>query len=142
MHTGDRIKSIRTKHSLTQHAFSDRIGISPNYLSELETGKAKPSKPVLLALEYRYGVSYDWLLTGKGPESVELTNKLNNEELEILGILRKNRELYQTVRNLTKKYIKNKKVLGNISSKVNISKEQALLLLATVDKIKSRSTAF
>lgn len=80
MHTGQRIKIIRSKHSLTQQAFSDRIGISPNYLSELETGKAKPSKPVLLALEHRYGVSYDWLLNGKGPESVELENKLNTEE--------------------------------------------------------------
>lgn len=142
MHTGQRIKIIRSKHSLTQQEFSSRIGISPNYLSELETGKARPSKPVLLALEHRYGVSYNWLSKGKGPESVELENNLNTEEKEILGILRKNRELYQTVKNLSKKYIKNKKTLGNLSDKINISKEQALLLLTTVDKIKSRSKAF
>ncbi|NIP39646.1 MAG: helix-turn-helix transcriptional regulator [Candidatus Dadabacteria bacterium] len=142
MHTGQRIKTIRAKHSLTQHEFSKRIGISPNYLSELETGKAKPSKPVLLALEHKFGVSYDWLVKGKGPESVQIDNKLNTEEREILSILRKNRELYQTVKNLSKKYIKNKKTLGNLSDKINISKEQALLLLTTVDKIKSRSKAF
>ncbi len=142
MDTGPRIKSIRSKHSLTQLEFAKRIGISPNYLSELETGKAKPSKPVLLALEHRYGVSYDWLTSGKGPESVEIENNLNSEEKEILSILRKNRELYQTVKNLSKKYIKNKKALGNISDKINISKEQALLLLTTVDRIKSRSKAF
>lgn len=142
MHTGQRIKIIRSKHSLTQQAFSDRIGISPNYLSELETGKAKPSKPVLLALEHRYGVSYDWLLNGKGPESVELENKLNTEEKEILSILRKNRELYQTVKSLSNKYVENKRILSKLSDNINISKEQALLLLTTVDKIKSRSKAF
>jgi len=56
--------------------------------------------------------------------------------------LRKNRELYQTVKSLSNKYVKNKRILSKLSDNINISKEQALLLLTTVDNIKSRSKAF
>jgi len=141
MHTGQRIKSIRSKHLLTQKDFADRIGISPNYISELEAGKAKPSKLVLIYILGHSTLKKLMSLNGRSG-SVELENKLITEEKEILSMLRKNRELYQTVKNLSNQYIKNKKILQNLSNKINISKEQVLLLLTTVDKIKSRSKTF
>ena len=63
---GQRIKKTRKSNGLSQKEFSENIGISPNYLSDLELDKKPPSKPILLAIEYRYATNVQWLLTGEG----------------------------------------------------------------------------
>lgn len=64
---GNRISSIRSMVHLTQTKFSRAIGISPSFLSELESGKTKPSMPILFAIEYKFGYRYEWILTGDEP---------------------------------------------------------------------------
>jgi phage repressor protein C with HTH and peptisase S24 domain len=64
---GERIKKVRQDNGLTQVQFSKTIGISPNYLSDLELDKKPPSDPILLAIEYRYATPKEWLLSGKLP---------------------------------------------------------------------------
>ena len=62
---GSRIKEIREMHELNQAEFGKSIGISGNYMSDLELGKAEPSGPILLAIEYRYSVKREYILYGK-----------------------------------------------------------------------------
>ena len=64
---GERLKLIRESKKLKQKQMADLIGISPNYLSELEAGKKKPSRLLLALLESRLAINLEWLLTGKGP---------------------------------------------------------------------------
>lgn len=64
---GYRIASIRNMVHLTQTKFSRAIGISPSFLSELESGKTKPSIPILFAMEYKFHCRYEWVLTGDDP---------------------------------------------------------------------------
>ena len=68
---GGRIRSVRQKSKLTQQGFAASIGASANYVSELESGKRNPSKPLLLAIEYRYATNVEWLLTGEGEMHVK-----------------------------------------------------------------------
>ncbi|MBN2570288.1 MAG: helix-turn-helix transcriptional regulator [Deltaproteobacteria bacterium] len=63
---GNRILSVRNSAGETQGEFSDHIGIAANSLSEIENGKREISKPALLAIEYRYRISKEYILTGKG----------------------------------------------------------------------------
>jgi transcriptional regulator with XRE-family HTH domain len=62
----ERIKQLRLNSSITGIKFSNSVGISQGYLSDIENGKAMPSKTILFALSYIYNINYDWLLTGEG----------------------------------------------------------------------------
>ncbi len=63
---GQRIKQIRKEKGLNQKKFAKSIGISQNYLSQIENDKFKPAQPLLISIEYKFGVCEKWLLSGKG----------------------------------------------------------------------------
>jgi len=64
---GDRIAAVREYKALNQKQFSDAIGVSRSFLSEVENGKSKPSIEMLSGIAGRYGdIDTDWLLTGNG----------------------------------------------------------------------------
>lgn len=74
---GSRIRLIRKTYGLNQAEFSESIGISSNYLSNLETGKFKPSMPILLAIKNRYSIIPKAILTGQEFTDIGKTPYLN-----------------------------------------------------------------
>ncbi len=66
MHTGERIRFLRKELKLSQKEFATKIGISQNFLSEIEKGKKQPSEKVLRLISHTFNVSYEWLKEGKG----------------------------------------------------------------------------
>jgi phage repressor protein C with HTH and peptisase S24 domain len=54
MKIGEKIKIFRESRKISVKDFSKSIGISANYLSEIEHGKKKPSLPVIMLIELRY----------------------------------------------------------------------------------------
>jgi len=64
---GFRIRHVRKDKRLTQDDFAQKIKISRGYLSEIESGKAEPSKIVRLAISNVFAVRDGWLLAGEGP---------------------------------------------------------------------------
>jgi transcriptional regulator with XRE-family HTH domain len=64
---GGRIKKVRQDAGMGQQAFASSIGISADYLSEVESGTKEPSTSIILLIETRYAISEDGLLTGEGP---------------------------------------------------------------------------
>lgn len=75
---GNRITQIRNKNGLSQLSFSRVIGISRSFLSELESGLTKPSMPILLSIEYKFGFRHEWILTGDEPIYPTSSYGLNN----------------------------------------------------------------
>jgi transcriptional regulator with XRE-family HTH domain len=59
---GDRLRAARRAHGLSLRALADRLGISPSLISQVETGRAKPSVNTLYALATELGMSLDDLL--------------------------------------------------------------------------------
>ncbi|MFE9427858.1 helix-turn-helix domain-containing protein [Kitasatospora sp. NPDC006697] len=59
---GARLRENRQAGRLTLEAAAARAGLSPAYLSRLETGRRQPSLPVLLSLARLYGASVAELL--------------------------------------------------------------------------------
>ncbi|MEU4117584.1 XRE family transcriptional regulator [Kitasatospora sp. NPDC028055] len=57
-----RLREHRLSSRLTLEVAAGRIGLSPAYLSRLETGRRQPSLPVLLGLARAYGTSVSGLL--------------------------------------------------------------------------------
>ena len=86
----DRIKHLR-KDILkkTQDDFSSRIGLSRNFIAQIETGVKIPSDRTINDICREFNVNEEWLRTGNGKmlkektineELVELTDKLLSEE--------------------------------------------------------------
>jgi len=72
---GERLRSLRKERGLKQVEIAEEVGITRAYLSGLETGAATPGHATFMALASFYGVSLDWLTTGKGDRSEKLREK-------------------------------------------------------------------
>ncbi len=59
---GDRLRRARTARGLSLRTVARRLGVSPSLISQVETGRAKPSVSTLYALASELGISLDELL--------------------------------------------------------------------------------
>ncbi|MCM1286757.1 MAG: helix-turn-helix domain-containing protein [Clostridium sp.] len=61
---GKNIKRRRSSLGIPQYELAERLDISPNHLSSLETGKTKPSFDLLCRLCIELNVPPDYLMLG------------------------------------------------------------------------------
>lgn len=74
---GDRLRQARNARGLSLRGLAEVVGVSPSLISQVETGRAKPSVNTLYALATELGISLDTLLfmdteppaTGAEPEA-------------------------------------------------------------------------
>ncbi|MCI0344796.1 MAG: helix-turn-helix domain-containing protein [Chloroflexi bacterium] len=59
---GDHLREVRQARGLSLRALADRLGVSPSLISQVETGRAKPSVSTLYAIVNELGISLDELL--------------------------------------------------------------------------------
>ncbi|MCR4641301.1 MAG: helix-turn-helix domain-containing protein [Lachnospiraceae bacterium] len=88
---GKRIRELRRSINETQLQFSEAVGITPNYLSELENGKKGLSCSTLFNICENRKVSADYLLFGEDTDPVppsetiiSYATKMNTHDLSIL----------------------------------------------------------
>ncbi|MBY2460004.1 helix-turn-helix domain-containing protein [Clostridioides difficile] len=62
----NRIKQVRKGLGFTQKEFGEKIGLSQNHISHIESGKGKVVQSTINALYIELGVNREWLKTGKG----------------------------------------------------------------------------
>ena len=56
---GKKIKEIRKREQLTQELFSEKIGIEPSSLSNIENGKSFPSMITVLNIADKFKISFN-----------------------------------------------------------------------------------
>jgi transcriptional regulator with XRE-family HTH domain len=61
---GRRIRELRGFY-MSQQEFATRIGISQNYVSDMERGKVEVGAEILLRIGREFGKSIEWLLLGE-----------------------------------------------------------------------------
>ncbi len=61
---GHRIRELRGFY-VTQQQFAERIGISQNYVSDIEHGTVEIGAEILLRIACEFGKTIEWLLTGE-----------------------------------------------------------------------------
>jgi transcriptional regulator with XRE-family HTH domain len=59
---GDRLRQARSARGLSLRRLAEVVGVSPSLISQVETGRAKPSVNTLYALATELGISLDTLL--------------------------------------------------------------------------------
>jgi transcriptional regulator with XRE-family HTH domain len=59
---GDRLRAARRARGLTLRGLAERLGVSPSLISQVETGRAKPSVSTLYAIASQLDISLDELL--------------------------------------------------------------------------------
>jgi transcriptional regulator with XRE-family HTH domain len=63
----DRIKRVRERLGQSQVDFANATGVSRSYLSEMESGKAKPSVALVIGVTQAFPeINRDWLISGSG----------------------------------------------------------------------------
>lgn len=71
----ERIKELRKMLDMTQAEFSARIGLSRNFIAQIETGAKMPSDRTVSDICREFGVSENWLRTGKGEPTIKRTRR-------------------------------------------------------------------
>jgi DNA-binding XRE family transcriptional regulator/mannose-6-phosphate isomerase-like protein (cupin superfamily) len=66
---GDRLRATRQARGLSLRELADRLGVSPSLISQIETGRARPSVSTLYAIANELAISIDELLFIDGDRS-------------------------------------------------------------------------
>ena len=78
---GQRIAALRKNAHLSQAELARILGVSPSAVGMYEQGRREPSAAGLVALAHVFGVTTDYLLTGKPlnpPDQQALSRSLMN----------------------------------------------------------------
>lgn len=68
----DRIRDLRKNHlKLTQQAFADKVGLSQNFVWQIEKGERTPSDRTISDICRIFSINEDWLRYGLEPMRLE-----------------------------------------------------------------------
>ncbi len=62
----ERVKIIRKKLNMSQKEFGEHIGLKPNSISDIETGKNALNDQNIKSICREFNVNEEWLRTGNG----------------------------------------------------------------------------
>lgn len=85
---GNTIRSARMRKGYTQERLAEMLGISPGHLKQMESGKRKPSVPLLFQMMELLDFSVDALVfPAEEREKVIHVNGLSDDKIEALSRL-------------------------------------------------------
>lgn len=103
---GSRIKAVRKSCNHTQQSFGGTLGVSHAHISNIESGKEKPSQTLLMLICLKYHINEEWLSNGTGDMLINKRNlALTTDGLQLLK--KHTKELEPQIREL-------KNILDNI----------------------------
>lgn len=70
-----RIASIRKENNLSQQEFANRLGLTKNFISLLETGNREPSDRTISDICREFRVNEEWLIHGTGEKFTNLSRE-------------------------------------------------------------------
>lgn len=70
MSIGQRISELRKSNALSQEYVAERLGVTRQAVSKWETNQSAPDTYNLIALAELFGVSVEYIATGKQPEQL------------------------------------------------------------------------
>ena len=71
MHFADNLKTIRTRHNLTQKQLADILEITDRAIRKYESGDSQPTLPVLKKLSDYFDISIDALVSNDMSSDIE-----------------------------------------------------------------------
>lgn len=113
---GRRIRSARKKAKLTQEQLAEKIDVTPQHVSAIETGKTKLSLPALIRISKAVNVSLDFLVYDEIPYLIEQYDLEAKEILDSCSTSIERQYLLDTMR-LLQDELKNNYILKEKRSK-------------------------
>ena len=104
---GRQIRLLRNQHDITQKDFAEKINSSQNYLSDVETGKKRPSLDYYITIANFFKVSLDYIFQDSldMKKNVIIDNVIlkmsymNDEDQKFVLILIQSLEEYKNSKN-------------------------------------------
>lgn len=89
----NRIKEIRKKSKLSQANFGLKLGVSRDVINNIENGRVEPKPLIVKHICSVFGISEQWLLTGKGCMMSETENALLDELAAVYNMTDKQKRI-------------------------------------------------
>lgn len=70
-----RICDVRKSQNLNQQDFADKLGLTKNFISLLETGSREPSDRTIKDICREFSVNEQWLRTGEGEMHIPMSRE-------------------------------------------------------------------
>lgn len=83
---GRRIRSLRIEKGLKQEELAEMLKINRSTLSNIESGKTPPTAATLIEMKNIFGVSIDYILTGKRP-GLDISDVKDVQKADVIRIL-------------------------------------------------------
>lgn len=115
MTIGERIRNYRTSLGLSGKDFAAKVGISPGSLSDIETGKTKPSADTIASIVRNTEIDAAWLLTGDKSVSVAESEEPYGPHDPVISKINQHlNEMCEDQRRDVLKYAEEKKLLSEL----------------------------
>ncbi|QNB46046.1 helix-turn-helix domain-containing protein [Thermanaerosceptrum fracticalcis] len=88
LNLGERIRRLRESHGLTQAQLGDAVGVSLSLITQIETGRVKPSLLTLQKIARRLGISTSYFLLNEGIGGMAIQQ--SEDEIAMLHAIREN----------------------------------------------------
>lgn len=90
---GQRIAALRKNARLSQAELAHTLGVSPSAVGMYEQGRREPSAACLVAMAQVFGVTTDYLLTGRPtqPRDSQVLTKMMEELVDLTQLHLQNR---------------------------------------------------
>lgn len=97
---GSRISYLRSKKGMSQEELAKYLKLAKSTLGMYETNKREPSFETISLIANFFGVSIDWLLTGKEISKNEFEENLHPVKRELIEVIKSIDDI-ETVKSLT-----------------------------------------
>ena len=61
---GQRLKELREARGMSQEKFGKRVGVTQQYIGQLESGKRSPGPALVYMISKKFGTSEAWIKRG------------------------------------------------------------------------------
>lgn len=103
MHPNERLDKAIAEMDLKQADFGERLGVAQSAVSRWRRGQTEITRVIALAIQLEFGISAEWLLTGRGDmrAKAKATGAVpSTKEMKALNVLRKNPSLLKGIADL------------------------------------------
>lgn len=78
---GARIAALRREAGLSQTELARHLGISASAIGMYEQGRREPAAQMLVRLADQFGVTVDYLLTGRMPQQMDAVERMLQDRI-------------------------------------------------------------